>query len=370
MQAVFLQVSNKIFPFLPKSEVLSWEKGAMKIYAQNIEIAREHGRLHKAMTDHGIPYIVIKGLSSAKYYSQPLERTFGDVDLIISPDRIEDAYKLVLGLGYKINGTKKVDLSQDIGLYRYQGAHHVVLDLHPKMNYFPSGEVSKIVGEYLFDLIESGKVYSVDENECKIPDKRHHCLIMLIHMAGHLTREGIGLRHLCDWAAFLNNISDEEFCKDYQGMLEKCGLFRFAQVMTLVCEKYLDMSKRAWSGKADPELLEGVINDIMKGGNFGYKDLSRYQHIKYLKKVDDNTVDKKNPMRQVLHSIHAKAKDRHSLLMRSFLTYPLGWGAIIMKYLLLLITGSRKNHNPVSIIREAWQRQMIYQKLKIYDINI
>ena len=366
MQAVFLQVFNKILPCLPKSEISSWEKAAMRVYAQNLEITREHGRLHKVMTSHGIPYITIKGLASAKYYVEPLDRMLGDVDFIVAQDRIEEAYRLVLGLGYKIPESDMIDLSKDLEFHGSQGAHKVVWELHPEVSSLPSGEVGETVREYLSDLIETGKEYIVGKEKCIIPDEKHHCLILLVHMAGHLINEGVGLRHLCDWAAFLNRITDEDFNSEFVEMLQTCGLYRFAQIVTLVCEKYLGMPKRSWSGEAEETLLEDLLNDILVGGNFGFKDRSRYQHAKYIGSVGDDAAEQRKPLQQVFYSIHKKAKRTHPLLMRYFLTYPLGWGVVALEYSLLLLTGRRGRHNPVSVIKEAGRRKDIYKELRIY----
>ena len=368
MQTVFLQVFNVVSPFLPESEVSAWETGAGKIYAQNLEISREHGRMHKVMTSNGIPYVSIKGLASGKYYPQPLDRTFGDVDLVVAPDRMERAYKLLLDLGYKMTESKRVDYSNEIELHIDQGAHHVVVELHPQVGVLPPDRAGELVRGYMSELIESGQEYGIGEDTCMIPDERHHCLILLIHMAGHLTSEGIGLRHLCDWAAFVNHIPDEEFCEKYIPMLRDCGLFRFAQVMTLVCEKYLKMPQKSWSGEADPDLLKGLIKDILTGGNFGHKDPSRNQQIKYLKNYGEGTVASNNPVRQGMHSIHVKAKNRHPVLMKYYITYPLGWGAVSIDYGWMLITGKRERNNPVTTIKEAEKRNKIYQELDLYKI--
>lgn len=44
----------------------------------------------------------------------------------------------------------------------------------------------------------------------------HHGLVMLLHLFSHLTGARIGIRHLCDWALFLNSIEEKEFLKLFQ----------------------------------------------------------------------------------------------------------------------------------------------------------
>ena len=58
-------------------------------------------------------------------------------------------------------------------------------------------------------------------------------------MISHMTSESIGLRHLCDWAVFVNSISNNEFVGLFSENLKSFGLWKFAQIMTATSEKYL-----------------------------------------------------------------------------------------------------------------------------------
>ena len=72
---------------------------------------------------------------------------------------------------------------------------------------------------------------------------------------------GIGLRHLCDWAVFVDSVDDFE--KDFKDKLTECGLYRFAQILTQLSSKYLGLKKQAWAeGVLDDSLLHSLILDI------------------------------------------------------------------------------------------------------------
>ena len=385
LQTVFLQVYNQVMPYLPKAEASRWETAAMRVYAQNLEVAMEHGRLHEMLERHKIPYVTIKGISSAKYYSDPLDRVMGDVDFMVDPAQIKETYQLVKGLGYVLHSEKEADdLTREMEFHGQKGSHHVVWELHPEMTNLPGGVAGDAIRGYLADLIDTAQLYCIQDKqeiapgksmhsekligECMIPDELHHCLVLLVHTAGHLTREGVGVRHLCDWAAFIHQVSDEVFNERYAKMLRQCGLLRFAQLLTKVCEVYLGMPEKTWSGEADPALLEDLIQDIVDAGNFGFKDRSRYQQMKYINDQENNTVDQRGPIKQVFHTVNVKAQKRHPGLMKIPLTAPIGWAAILIDYGVLVLRGQRKRLNPISTVKEAGRRKKLYQQLEIYKV--
>ncbi len=105
-----------------------------------------------------------------------------------------------------------------------------------------------------------------------IPDAFHHGLIMLLHVAGHMINDGgIGLRHLCDWAVYVDKVDISEF-KD---KLTNAGVWTFACQLTVVSEKYLGLRKMEWSVTWETEFIDRVFEDIIHGGNFGRKGTYR-----------------------------------------------------------------------------------------------
>ena len=365
IQTVYFQVYDCILNYLSPDLMSSWEKAAMKVYAQNLEIAMEHERIHELMTQHGIPYVSIKGMASAKYYPHPLHRMMGDVDFIVRTEDIEKTSALLLNKGLSPL-SENAGLMHDKSFYGFQGEHRVVVELHPSVTGIPAGKAGNIVREYLGDLINKAELCQLRECKCIVPNDRHHCLILLVHTATHLIKEGIGLRHLCDWATFINQIPDDIFETHYRKMLEDCGLMRFAQLLTQVCEKYLGMPAKSWSGYTNEDLLRNILIDIFAGGNFGRKEPARYQQIKYISNRNDNTVDDKTAMKQVIQTIKVKAKDRHPKISRFFLTRPFGWAMVAGDYLGMLITGKRRLMNPISTINNAAERKKIYQQFELY----
>ena len=62
------------------------------------------------------------------------------------------------------------------------------------------------------------------DNAYAVPSDLHHGLILLLHNASHMTAGGIGLRHLCDWAVYMERMTDDFVENELAPCLKACGL--------------------------------------------------------------------------------------------------------------------------------------------------
>ena len=95
----------------------------------------------------------------------------------------------------------------------------------------------------------------------------YQIIALLAHMEQHLDSFGIGLRQVCDWAVTahaLRNCFDGETL----ALLERCGLLRFARIMTRLCERYLGFPPCPWTADAPAALVDAMLSDVLEGGNF------------------------------------------------------------------------------------------------------
>lgn len=324
---------------------------------------QEHNELHELMESRQIPYVTIKGLASAYYYPDPSLRDMGDVDFLVFENDFEASRRAVLSAGFKLDHGN--DDSIHIAFNREPVS---IWEQHRCVNGIPEGSVGELIREELDKTIETSELVELDGAVCRIPDKFHHGLIMLLHMISHMTSEGIGLRHLCDWAVFVNSISNDEFVGLFSEKLNSFGLWKFAQIMTATSEKYLGIEHKEWieSAELDDDLLEDVITDILNGGNFGKKDLNRYREIKYISNRNERTVDSKNVFFQVFDAVNKKACDDFRFINKYRFLLPIGWLAEGGKYLGLLVTGKRKSKGTSKMLKEAAKRKNIYSQMELF----
>ena len=226
-----------------------------------------------------------------------------------------------------------------------------------------------LIKEEIDKTIDTSEEITLDSATCRIPDAFHHGLIMLLHIISHMTSEGIGLRHLCDWAVFANRMENDEFVNLFEEKLKSYGLWKFAQIITLVCVRYLGIEEKVWThnDQIDEKYLENVMNDILSGGNFGKKDLNRYREIKYISDRGEKTVGKKNIVMQAFGTLNSKVYSDYKWIEQCKLFLPIGWVAESGKYVGMLITGQRKNNNTTDMLREASMRKDIYSNMNLFE---
>ena len=229
-----------------------WEISAQTL-KRNMIVLNEHSVFHKLMCDAEIPYVVLKGYASAYYYSKPLLRVMGDVDVLVAEDSLEQTGILLEKAGYKPAESSK----HESHIAYHKG--NLTIEVHWQMTGIPEGKSGDRVRWYMADAIETAVLSETQYGQFMIPDEKHHCLILLLHTASHLLNTGIGVRHLCDWACFVNRV--DGFEEHFGSMLRDCGLWNFARLLTIVSTRYIGLPKQKWAGEADESLIEAIMED-------------------------------------------------------------------------------------------------------------
>lgn len=365
-------VFTSVFPFLQEDVLKNHPESFAELqedYFRNLILntnnLQEHRELHELMTSRDIPYVSIKGLSSAYYYPDSSLRDMGDVDFLVNINDFEKAKNAVLSAGFAVDHGDDED-SIHIAFTRDPMS---VWEQHRSVNGIPGGVIGELIEKDINSAIGTARSAEYEGSVCMIPDKYHHGLIILLHMASHMTGEGIGLRHLCDWAVFVNSFTDDEFAVMFAEKLRSFGLWKYAQIMTSVCEEYLGIKRNRWAvnPQIDANLMSEVIEDILSGGNFGKKDLNRYREIKYISNRGERTVDDKNVVAQVARTLNQKVYSDYRFIDKHHILLPAGWIAEGVKYTGLLISGKRKSKGTSAMLKEAAKRKDIYSKMDLFE---
>ncbi len=325
---------------------------------------KEHNELHELMTERNIPYVLFKGLASVYYYPDSSMRDMGDVDFLVYEKDFEKAKHAVLSAGFVVDHGDDSDSMHTV----FSREPKSIWEQHRGVNGIPDGETGELIQKDIDEVISTARMVEYENAVCRIPDDYHHGLIILLHMVSHMTSEGIGLRHLCDWAVFANKFSDDEFSKLFEEKLMSFGLWKFARIMTAVSEKYLGIKHKNWAEnpRIDDELLSAIIEDILSGGNFGKKDMNRYREIKYISNRDERTVDDKSVAAQAFNTLNQKTYADYRWIAKCKVFLPVGWIAEGAKYLGLLLTGKRKSEGTSAMLKEAAKRKDIYSRMDLF----
>ena len=334
-----LRVKSALNPFLQK----------------NIAVNRGHLIIDEILRKSGIPYAIIKGLSSARFYPDYFMRLMGDVDFLVSKADFEKVDLLLHDNGFV---TRKGERDHHI-TYDKDGVRY---EMHLEPPGIPQNEAGEQLREYLADTVETAQIIEGEFGEISVPDNFHHGLIILLHNLHHLTSDGLGLRHLCDWAVFINSLSADEFSQQFETVLKRTGLLRFARVMSLVCEENLGCKNVFQNPTKEEKILANdMLADIFSGGNFGQKNADRaHEHVLI-------SLDNSNESGIIKH-LNKVVCSHWKIARKCKILLPFGWAFFSGRYVLRSILGKRPKIRPQSIVSEAQKRKEFYKKLKLFKI--
>ena len=333
---------------------LGSDKLLLQLVAQNVNIQYMHTWIHEVMSSTGIPYCVLKGVTSAAYYPEPMLRTLGDVDFIVRKEDLDRADKVM----------EQAGCTWERYLHDHHHAFHkdgVTFELHWEAPGVPEDKPE--IRAQLSDLIDRAEL----KDGCMQASAFHHGLILLLHTGEHMINTGIGLRHLCDWAVFAASFSDEEFRDLFEEKLKDAGLWRFAQLLSLTSAKFLSAPKLPWMGEAEDELLDGIMEDGLDAGNFGVKDDERINQAKFLTDRSSRTVKQTGALRQFTKTMTEKALFEWPPCRKHKILLPVGWAVISVRHIARVRRGERPKMHLKNMLAGAQKRKKIYQEFRLFS---
>ena len=337
----------------PEASRIAIKNKLKEVVTANATVNREHARLHGILKNAEIPYVFLKGSASAFYYNQPLLRTMGDVDFLV---REEDVFRTEAALienGYvpteKTHGHHKV----------YEGKCR--LELHTAPAGVPEGERGEEIRRLLSDIIDKSVCENTMFGEMCFPSTFHHGLVLLLHTAHHLTNDGIGLRQLSDWAAFLSAMNGEEFNLLFGQPLKATGLLRFAKILNNASIRYLGCPDNDNYCAELTDLTDELMLDIFEGGNLGQKIGDR-SHEALLVSPDGEG----KGIGYIFNYFNNIVYNNWHFSRKFKFILPVGWVYFSARYVFRSLKGDRPEIRPKKILGEARDRNDLYKKIRLF----
>ena len=325
--------------------------------ARELRLARGHAELSALLASAGIPHVLIKGYASALWYPEPELRQMGDVDFYVAPEDAARAEALLMTTGYEPE-----KMSHDVHhVFKKNGCRY---ELHFDIPGAPDGAAGERCRAVFRDLFAESEIRRTAFGDMRVPSPYHHGLILLLHTAHHLTGSGIGLRHLCDWAVFITNApQDAAFQTRFTQTLRELGLYRFARSLTDLCVLALGCPAPTPTYVPDRDTADALLADILEGGNFGQKDVSRTRQA-YLITSGTGT---DSVVRRMFTLLGGMVRQKWPAANACPLLIPAGivWFAFV--YLLRAAAGKRPKPFAREALRGARQRTFLYNGFQLFE---
>ena len=355
---VFSAVAPEALPPALREKV---QRTASSMLANHMRIQWEHTRVHDLMQVQGIPYVILKGCASAEYYPEPSLRAMGDVDFLVDEGDVPR-----VGAALEQTGCTPPSDRHYCHFAYHRGK--VGLEVHFAPPGIPAGPVGERIRGYLKDCIASARAVQTEAGTMMLPSAFHHGLILLLHTCHHMTGEGIGLRHLCDWAVFVNRLSDQKFRALYEDKLKAVGLWRYAQLLTQLSIRYLGGPERAWAMEdMDEALLRAMLLDIFQGGNFGRKDRERSNQAYLISNRGRDGVTGGSMLKHFFVSVNGAVQVHFPPCKKHPVLLPVGWAYVCTRHAWRIARGRRKKVHIGTMMAGAQERKALYQQFRLYE---
>lgn len=264
--------------------LMQWMVMAEQIRKQNIRLFLDSVKVCQNFENEGFANCILKGQGNALLYPDPYMRTPGDIDIYLSGGR----RKIM----------KYVDRVCPNQVMRY---HHVdfpvmktAIEVHftPSYMFFPVHNCrmqkwfKEVMGEQCNHRVSLPDGYG----EIHVPHVSFNVIYILSHLYRHIFTEGIGLRQLLDyyfvlvkWHTDLTNLTDSnkslpqmtQINTDLDTLrheLKYLGLWKFAQAVMYMLHEVFGLSEDRMIAPMDEREGRFLLDEIMRGGNFGQYD--------------------------------------------------------------------------------------------------
>lgn len=246
--------------------LMQWMGIAQNIRMQNIQLFLDSTKVCKKFKQVGFRNCILKGQGNALLYPDPYMRTPGDIDIYLDGGR-ERVMQYI----------KNVCPNQ---VMRYHHVDFPVMKTAIEVHFTPSYMFcpihnrrmqkwfKEVMGEQCAHRVSLPDGYG----EIHVPTATFNVIYILSHLYRHIFTEGIGLRQLLDYYFVL--ISDDLLViRDrVQKELKHLGLWKFAQAVMFVMKEVFGLSEDRMIAPMDEKEGKFLLDEIMRGGNFGQYD--------------------------------------------------------------------------------------------------
>ncbi len=364
-QTVFLMAFSHAHSLPVPSEMHPMLRSVMrKCFLRDTRIHAAHADLHRILTEAAVPYCIIKGSTSAYYYPDPSVRSMGDVDFYIDKADVARAEAALTAAGLTVVGRETV---YHIAFERPSDQVH--FEMHYDFNGMPEGEPARLIAEWRREIFATAQTVTTDTATFVAPDPFFHGLVMLLHMQSHLLYTGIGLRHLCDWAVFVDHFSDDAFRTVFEARLKAIGLWRCACLFSLVAHHHLGLPYREWMGNAarEREICAALLGDILSGGNFGSADPGHNRALEgqFISANAPDQIDAPLAGR-VIRRLNRSVRNRWPAARKCPLLLPLGWVWLFGHHVVRVLQGRHRRIRLKENMENGQRRQDLYRELRLF----
>lgn len=259
-QDLFVLLYNHVEP-LKRFEFL--KQLYLKEYVKNVQHISSASGVFKELSDAGIPFIPLKGITLRDVYPEPDNRTMSDADLLVKEEDYKRAADLLLAMGYVLEADTAHHLV-------FMHSSREVVELHHQLSDYRRQQHEAID----IDIMVWQK--AIPGDACGVSTQlmcpTHTLVHSLIHAVSHFIVGGIGLKQVLDYGLYFKSQGHLLDFNEFKLMCESFSLTVLADTYAVFCENHFDLKIpliEPENRKKTEELAKTLLEDIWKAGNLG-----------------------------------------------------------------------------------------------------
>ena len=232
----------------PRETRIRWALSAEKLEERYRHQQQTASKLAARFSEEGLRMLLLKGLGLSRDYPLPEHRECGDIDIYLYGQ--SDKGDRVL---HEIGAHLYFDVPKH-SEYIWDG---VLIENHRTILNVRRNRTERELNAVLVRLLEKEGTHGLAPG-IQAPRATFNAIFLIRHAAVHFQKEGIVLRHLCDWACFLTRHWDEIDHALFRTAMEDYRMDRFADLMTAAAVEYLGAEVPG------PECEAGMLGRFME----------------------------------------------------------------------------------------------------------
>lgn len=306
-----LAYENKLWKLFDDPRVCQQLDGILYgTIAGNLRRCADFETLSKALSEHGIAHMPVKGYYLRRLYSVPELRTFGDIDILIHEADRRKVHTLMQDLGYAVEHDWEPTYSYRKGAEFYEIHTNLMdgnLDGRADLQaYFSSA----------WDHAEP------DEGLRFKPAPDFHLIYTVCHLAKHLYGGGAGLRMYLDAALYCKHFDAALNWEKITDEFTALHLTDFFCTVMNACRVWFGVETTCPLPEPDAGILDALLSYTLDSDLFGH---SRDHAVVRLRNAAEEKPSKTQLIRRMLFPPADEISPRYTFLQRRPWLLPIAW---------------------------------------------
>ncbi len=220
----------------------------------------EFDHLKKDLTAENIRYVPVKGIVLQKYYKNSVDRSMGDVDLLINMNDADRVISVFEKNGFQL----KKNAQEELNFVKLD----FLYELHSCLvhtTYTPDEELQ----QSFFNQFQNYIIFEPDE---LVLDINFHLLYLFFHLAKHMRIKGVGFRQFIDIAVLVHFHNDLFDWNWIEQKAKEIHLFDFILTVLAFCKRWFAIEIPFDVPSIDDDFYNYATGRIFEDGVFGFEN--------------------------------------------------------------------------------------------------